>query len=302
MKLKTLDIPVENWCHEMCHCPFISYFTNIINTLLTLTPQMAASASFWTAKQDVARWLSLAKKHPSFIGHRHRHLSPSKTNTLQISHPPYKPARGFRGEGEARLWWELLLFSRARADCKGAGWALEQSCWVQIPLGAAWRGSRTSFPGGASTLDLGSLRPWARGRVPAVGRRPSATRRAGKRAPRSGGPRWTPETGLRGELAPSAAVSKPGDALEPAAGPAARRVPSAPASRAEPDVGLARSSASVEEEARPAARRSAGGSTRSPVVSTAAGSASHAGTSSLKAETESRLRQSSAYTSFYDLE
>lgn len=110
----------------MCHCPFISYFTNIINTLLTLTPQMAASASFWTAKQDVARWLSLAKKHPSFIGHRHRHLSPSKTNTLQISHPPYKPARGFRGEGEARLWWELLLFSRARADCKGAGWALEQ--------------------------------------------------------------------------------------------------------------------------------------------------------------------------------
>lgn len=53
---------------------------------------------------------------------------------------------------------------------------------------------------------------------------------------------------------------------------------------------------------RPSPARGAGGPTQSPGVSPAADSASHSRTSSLKAQTEGRLWQSSAYTSFSDLE
>jgi hypothetical protein len=67
----------------------------------------------------VARRLSLAKKHPSFSGHPNQHFLPDLAPSL------YKPERGFRGEGEARLGWELLLSSKARAVCKGAGCAFQ---------------------------------------------------------------------------------------------------------------------------------------------------------------------------------
>lgn len=65
-------------------------------------------------------------------------------------------------------------------------------------------------------------------------------------------------------------------------------------------MGLARSSASAGGEVRSAARR--WGPHPVPRVGVAAGSASHPETSSLKAETEGRLRQSSACTSLSDLE
>lgn len=86
------------------------------------------------------------------------------------------------------------------------------------------------------------------------------------------------------------------DALEPAARPVARGLWIAPAPHAEPDAGLAGSSASLAGPVSP--RALAEGHTLYPEFSTAAGRELCSRTPNLKAETEGCLRQSSTYTSF----
>lgn len=170
--------------------------------------------------------------------------------------PLYKPARGFRGEGEARLGWELLLFTRPRADCKGAGWVLQQFP-ADSRFHSKQRGEKSDFFS-VRSLHVGLGEPVAVSPGLSPCPRPTArpTGRAEERGPRGGAPRWTPERGLHeGELAPTAAGSNPGHALEPAARPTACPAPSAPAPRAEPDAGLTRCSASVHREAQPGPRR-----------------------------------------------
>ena len=161
--------------------------------------------------------------------------------------------------------------------------------------------SRTSFPCGVSTLDLESPWPWARGWVPVPGRRPA--RRGG---PRRGVPGAARHAGLqrggctRESSLPPPRAQTPGMHLNPPRGR-----PLAPL-RAHPRPGRSRTRASraarPRSTERPSPARGAGGPTQFPGVSPAADSASHSRTSSLKVETEGRLWQSSAYTSFSDLE
>ena len=97
----------------------------ISNTLLILTPQMAAFASFGTTKRGPLVTSSL--KAPIF------HWAPSPTSFFREDKPFADLAallttlRGAVAGREARLWGELRLCTRARADREGAGWALQQS-------------------------------------------------------------------------------------------------------------------------------------------------------------------------------
>lgn len=145
MQLKTLTNPEKKMMPRNVSLPIYFLFRQrISNSLLILTPQMAAFASFWTTKRGP--WLLLAYKHPSFIGRRHRHLSSWKTNPLQISHPSLQTCAGLSGgEGGKTLVGAASLHqSESWLPRLGLG-SPAISCWFQIPLEAAWREVRLLF-------------------------------------------------------------------------------------------------------------------------------------------------------------
>lgn len=228
-----MNIPEEKWCHEMS-LPFIYYFTNF-SSIRVLRPARLHRSG--TTKRDAAHWWSLPKKR------RISHWAPSPTSlSLEDKYfadlaPFFTNLRGsFGGEGVARLWWELLPFSKTRADCKGAGWVFE-------PFPADSRLHLCSVERKSDFFSRRSLhvalgKPRVVGRVRG-GARPGSGPTLGaqhrwegqERGPGSGGAHWTPERGLSGgEVACTVAGSNHGHALEPAAKPATRRARSAPVS------------------------------------------------------------------------
>lgn len=199
--------------------PFYFLFHQLlIYTLPIVTPQMGAFASLWNYKTRCGPRLISTSKAPHLSLGTITNISPPRTQILFRSRTLlYKPARVFR---EGRGWQDFggscfpsakrRLTANARGGCS--------SHFLPIPdcSRAAWRGSRTSFPGGASALLLGSPTPWvgagagkegARVRAPA--RRLSAAGRAGRGVPgaaghtelRRGG--WAGENSLAEPRAPT---------------------------------------------------------------------------------------------------
>lgn len=212
---------------------------------------MAAFASFWTTKRGPLVTSSL--KAPIF------HWAPSPTSffledkSFADLAPLFTNLRGaFGGRGRQDFGGSCVsspergLTAKARAG--------RSSNFLLIPDSTRSSVERKSDFFSVRSLHVGLGEPVAVS--PGLSPCPSPTGRAAERGPRGGGPRWTPERGLReGELAPTAAGSNSGDALEPAARPTACPAPSAHAPRAEPDAGLTRCSASVDGEAQPGPRR-----------------------------------------------
>lgn len=104
--------------------PIYFLFRQLIsNSLLILTPQDGSVCIFL----DYKTWPVVTSRLQAPIFH----WAPSPIiflpgRPLQISHPSSQTCAGLSGEREARLWWELLLFTRARVDCQGSGWVLQQ--------------------------------------------------------------------------------------------------------------------------------------------------------------------------------
>lgn len=280
--------------------PIYFLFRQLIsNSLLILTPQMAAFASFWTTKRGP--WLLLAYRHPSFIGRRHRHLSSWKTNPLQISHPSLQTCAGLSGgEGGKTLVGAASLHqSEGWLPRLGLG-SPAISCWFQIPLEAAWRDVRLLFRAESPRWT------WrARGREPGAESLSQADGQPEGEGRGEGSPGRRAALGS-GEGAARGRARSHRRGLQPRGCTWTRReaahLPRSERTRAGRSGTRASRAALPRSTERPSPAPGAGGPTQFPGVSPAADSASHSRTSSLKVETEGRLWQSSAYTSFSDLE